>query len=465
MANGIANGKDASIYLGGNAVVKGNVDSDENVEANVEASDDTHINIGQGQTIEGVKVAKPVDGFNVGVTYSSTHEGSVKFTNEDTTIPSSYAKYFTSDNPNWYVVHNNAGYLGLEKVPDNYYQINTSYIENGTIYLGEQYVQKGEEVDLSKIVTSVPDSGYMLSKITVTDEGGNPVELRTNKFEMPDKSVMLSATFVRKPSVTSESYKVKFNLQGPGSEPIEITVDEDGKIVKPEDPAREGYTFGGWFKDEACTQAWDFDNDTVSEDTTLYAKWIKNTPKKTKVVLLKAAASGKKAIKLSWNKVSGATKYVIYAAKCDTKLKKIATVKGNKYTFKKLKGKKLKAHKTYKFYVVAYTANGKVKSRTLHFITGNTNGKYANVKSIKAKKTKVTLKPGKTYKLGATYKMYKGKKHIKDVHGKALKYKSNCPGVATVTKNGVVKAVGQGTATIYIQDISGKYCKVKVTVE
>ena len=49
----------------------------------------------------------------------------------------------------------------------------------------------------------------------------------------------------------------------------------DGKLVKPADPTRDGYTFGGWFTDEACTQAYDFST-PVTADLTLYAKWTKN---------------------------------------------------------------------------------------------------------------------------------------------------------------------------------------------
>lgn len=62
-------------------------------------------------------------------------------------------------------------------------------------------------------------------------------------------------------------------------------LEETGTITKPPyNPQREGYTFSGWFKDEACTQAWDFENDTVEivydeegnriyEEIKLYAKW------------------------------------------------------------------------------------------------------------------------------------------------------------------------------------------------
>lgn len=44
------------------------------------------------------------------------------------------------------------------------------------------------------------------------------------------------------------------------------------KLTKPEDPVKDGYTFAGWHKDAACTQAWDF-ADGIAGDMTLYAKW------------------------------------------------------------------------------------------------------------------------------------------------------------------------------------------------
>ena len=43
-----------------------------------------------------------------------------------------------------------------------------------------------------------------------------------------------------------------------------------------------GFTFVGWYKDAACTQAWDFAKDVVTADVTLYAKWnAKNDNNKT----------------------------------------------------------------------------------------------------------------------------------------------------------------------------------------
>ena len=68
--------------------------------------------------------------------------------------------------------------------------------------------------------------------------------------------------------------KVSFNT-GEGSKVDFQTTAANGSVTKPADPTREGYTFGGWYTDEACTKAYDFAT-AVTSDLTLYAKWIKN---------------------------------------------------------------------------------------------------------------------------------------------------------------------------------------------
>lgn len=45
------------------------------------------------------------------------------------------------------------------------------------------------------------------------------------------------------------------------------------KISAPTTPTASGYTFVGWYKDAACTSAWNFASDIITKDTTLYAKW------------------------------------------------------------------------------------------------------------------------------------------------------------------------------------------------
>ena len=68
--------------------------------------------------------------------------------------------------------------------------------------------------------------------------------------------------------------KVSFSA-GDGSKVDFQTTAANGSVAKPADPTRKGYTFAGWYTDEACTEAYDF-SVAVTADMTLYAKWIKN---------------------------------------------------------------------------------------------------------------------------------------------------------------------------------------------
>jgi uncharacterized repeat protein (TIGR02543 family) len=78
-------------------------------------------------------------------------------------------------------------------------------------------------------------------------------------------------TFVGNGSLTT--FTVTFNTQG-GSAVASQTVTESGKATQPANPTRTDYTFAGWYREAACTNAWNFANDAVTADITLYAKWI-----------------------------------------------------------------------------------------------------------------------------------------------------------------------------------------------
>ena len=53
-------------------------------------------------------------------------------------------------------------------------------------------------------------------------------------------------------------YTVTFDSQG-GSAVNSQTVARGGKVIEPTAPTKTGYTFGGWYKEPGCTNAWDFD--------------------------------------------------------------------------------------------------------------------------------------------------------------------------------------------------------------
>lgn len=82
-----------------------------------------------------------------------------------------------------------------------------------------------------------------------------------------DKSIKLTR---EKPS-----FKVTFNTNGGSAiDPYEKVI-ISSKISKPVNPSKNGYKFAGWYKDSACTKAWNFSTDTVTKNVTLYAKWNK----------------------------------------------------------------------------------------------------------------------------------------------------------------------------------------------
>ncbi len=72
------------------------------------------------------------------------------------------------------------------------------------------------------------------------------------------------------------SYTVTFNVGEHGTAPEIQTITSGGTVEKPADPTAEGFTFGGWYVDEAYTTAYDF-SAAVTANTTLYAKWTADT--------------------------------------------------------------------------------------------------------------------------------------------------------------------------------------------
>ncbi len=72
---------------------------------------------------------------------------------------------------------------------------------------------------------------------------------------------------------------VTFDANGHGTAPEDITnITTRSLITAPVAPTEEGFSFDGWYKDQACSdgQEWNFETDIVTAHITLYAKWIDN---------------------------------------------------------------------------------------------------------------------------------------------------------------------------------------------
>ncbi|MCF7929922.1 MAG: InlB B-repeat-containing protein [Acholeplasmataceae bacterium] len=84
-----------------------------------------------------------------------------------------------------------------------------------------------------------------------------------------DKTFTLTVKAVPAPV----TYTVTFDSNG-GTRAVTQTIVTGEKATLPYQPLRDGYTFGGWYSDEALTTAWNFATNTVTANITLYAKWV-----------------------------------------------------------------------------------------------------------------------------------------------------------------------------------------------
>jgi|GEM_PF-3156747 len=73
-----------------------------------------------------------------------------------------------------------------------------------------------------------------------------------------------------------EAFTVTFDRNGGDTDAVPASMSVlDGDTISPQPapPTRTGHTFNGWYVDDSGNTAWDFVNDTVTSDTTLFADW------------------------------------------------------------------------------------------------------------------------------------------------------------------------------------------------
>ncbi len=71
-----------------------------------------------------------------------------------------------------------------------------------------------------------------------------------------------------------EGKTVVFDSRGGSAIEDQVFFTEGSLLEEPADPIREGYCFAGWYRDQACSQAWDFSQHGAQRSLTLYAKWV-----------------------------------------------------------------------------------------------------------------------------------------------------------------------------------------------
>ena len=93
---------------------------------------------------------------------------------------------------------------------------------------------------------------------------------------MPKTTQYTASSFPSSAEVTKlDTFTVTYMTNG-GSEIESHKILQDRVLIKPADPAKEGYTFAGWYSDAELTTEYDF-NTPVNADMTLYASWTVNS--------------------------------------------------------------------------------------------------------------------------------------------------------------------------------------------
>jgi uncharacterized repeat protein (TIGR02543 family) len=139
-------------------------------------------------------------------------------------------------------------------------------------------VTSGYTVEVPNNVTSVNVLTYAASvKASISGYGVKALAVGNNNFSVTvtaQNGSQCTYSFTVLRDAPSGPMTVTYDSNYQGSALSYASAQYNTLLSAPANPVRSGYTFGGWFKDQACTAAWDFASDKVTSNITLYAKWL-----------------------------------------------------------------------------------------------------------------------------------------------------------------------------------------------
>nr|WIF89110.1 InlB B-repeat-containing protein [Acholeplasma laidlawii] len=164
-------------------------------------------------------------------------------------------------------------------------------------YSDSSYVNKVTEITLGSFGNMTLYAKWSINQYTITfdSNGGSLIDVITQDYATTvteptsptkegytfggwysDSSLTNAYTFTTMPAQNITLYAkwqktITFNTNG-GSTVESITQDYGTTVIQPNDPTREGYTFGGWFSDSGLAAAYTFSS-MPAQNITLYAKW------------------------------------------------------------------------------------------------------------------------------------------------------------------------------------------------
>lgn len=148
----------------------------------------------------------------------------------------------------------------------DFYAENNFTVTGGTVTLGN-------ENGNNALVWNATSLGSMTKPATIenAEEATVACGLLKNTWGLSalDETKPVVIKFVELPS-----YTVTFEANG-GS-PAPANQKSYGIVAEPEAMTKADSVFAGWYKDAKCIQRFDFSEDIISSDITLYAKWVES---------------------------------------------------------------------------------------------------------------------------------------------------------------------------------------------
>lgn len=177
----------------------------------------------------------------------------------------------------------------------------------GTGAPSNQTKTKGTDLVLSDIKPT--KEGYIFVNWNTKKDGTGTSYNAGSKYTT-EASVTLYAQYEKELNEEETKYTITFYTNDGTTEKSTKVVNKGDKVVKPEEPTREGYTFDGWYDKKENGKEYDFTKE-VTSDISLYAYWSK-IGDKTNEDVDKNSKTGDILIFIAWTAGIGALTYSVY---------------------------------------------------------------------------------------------------------------------------------------------------------
>lgn len=301
------------------------------------------------------------------------------------------------------------------------------------------------ESDITYLVVDAGTTGATVSDtgvVTATASGRAKIAVTAALSNGASLSKTITVQ-VKKEGVTY--YTVTFH-KNDGTDAIvdSLDIEENSKVNEPAAPIRTGYTFKGWYKDSNCSdgEEFDFENDRITEDTDLYAKWTENSSETVAVTGIRLdttafTLTGKgatKKLKATVEPSNATNKNVIWSSS-DTS---VATVSGGTVTA---------VAKGDAVITVTSEENSNIKAEAS--VKVDLDGTIA-LTAIKISPMRKTLTS-----IGATHQM-EAEFTPENATNQEITWNSSDESVAAIDDEGVVTAKSEGFTMITAESADGK---------